>query len=112
MRTEIINHKIKVKYFQHKIKLAYIWKSSDPSDEEWILGEQDELFSETTEVSQRLVDEVVVRRNVSLTPILLLHFWEVCALYFKISFENLQLPVRGVDSCHQIRNGIVSALQL
>ncbi|CAL8337775.1 unnamed protein product [Boreogadus saida] len=49
-------------------------KSSDICDEEWILNEQKELLSQaeavkaTFEVSNQLVHEVNMRRNISLSP--------------------------------------------
>ena len=91
-------------------------KSSDICDEEWILNEQEELLSQAEavkasfEVSNQLIHEVNMRRNISLSLNLFLDVWEVFTVSLKIFLEHFQFPLEGADSCHQITNRVLLAL--
>ena len=56
--------------FPHEGLCHLLWKSSDICEEEWILNEQEELLSQAEavkaflEVSNQLVYEVNMRRNI------------------------------------------------
>ena len=71
-----------------------------------------EAVKSLTKVSNQLVYEADVRRNVSLTLNLFPHLWEVLTLSLEIFFENVQLHLEGADIFHHITDRIFLTLQL